>query len=148
MKNYNELKKERSKKYEELLSSLGVFYAFSMQQFKEGVIKNPLLPGEKYASLGMGGYVRNSNTKKLFEGIKNINKWFSSENKKLKEDKQAKEKLILNELIDHEAFNTNNVENALEVLKLHGYTKKELFELSKNIIKFLQLKKLIFNIEL
>lgn len=90
MKNYKELKEKRSKKYEELTSSLGVFYAFSEEQFKEGVTKNPLLPGEKYTSLGMGAYVRNSNTKKLFEGIKNINKWFSSENKKLKEDKQAK----------------------------------------------------------
>ena len=135
MKNYKELKEKRSKKYEELLSNLGVFYAFSEEQFKEGVTKNPLLPGEKYASLGMGGYVRNGNTKKLFEGIKNINKWFLSENKKLKEDKQAKEKVILNELIDHEAFYTNDIGDAFEVLKLHGYTKKELVEVYKKHYK-------------
>ena len=135
MKNYNELKEERSEKCEELFTKLGVFYAFSIEQFKEGQTKNPLLPGEKYTSLGMGGYVRNSNTKKLFEGLDNIDKWFSSENKKLKEDKQAREKAILYELINHEAFYTGYVTDALEVLKPLGYTKKDLVEVYKKHYK-------------
>ncbi len=135
MKNYNELKEERSEKYEELFSILGVFWAFSMEQFKEGQTKNPLLPGEKYTNIGMGGFVRNSNTKKLNEKMDNINKWFLSENKKLKEDKKAREKVILNELINHEAFYTGYVTDALEVLKPLGYTKKELFEVYKKHYK-------------
>jgi hypothetical protein len=135
MKNYNELKEERSKKYEELFLNLGVFYAFSMEQFKEGQRKNPLLPDEKYTSIGMGAYVRNTNTKKLFEGLESIDKWFLSENKKLKEDKQAREKVILDELVNHEAFYTGYVTDAFEVLKPLGYTKKELVEVYRKHYK-------------
>lgn len=133
MNTYQQLKNERQEKYNKLFSELGVFYAFSNEQFSEGKALHPLREGEKYASMGMGGYIRNSQLDKLFAGIKVIDDWFSTENKKIKQDKAEKEKAILYELCNYECFYSGDIfgGDAWQVLKEQGYTKQEVLSVYK-----------------
>jgi hypothetical protein len=60
-----------------------MFFAFSTEQFNES--KTPIKEGEKYLSLGAGAYMPESSAKRWISGSKEINNWYKSEVKKLKE---------------------------------------------------------------
>lgn len=129
---YTELKAQRGAKYNELFTKCGVFYAFSLDQFAEGKKKNPLVEeGEKYISIGMGGYIRTSQIKALNEGMRAIDAWFSTENKAIKADQKKKEDMILYELNNYECFYTGDVTDAFETLKGEGITKAEILKVYK-----------------
>lgn len=115
---YTEIKKESSRRHEELFADSGVFWAFSNKQFEEN--KTPLKPGEKYVSIGAGGYMPRGNYEKLVEGGKAIKKW---EKQAMKEVKA--EEAILYELNNHEAFYTGTIEDAMDVLGELGYTEEQ-----------------------
>lgn len=67
MKELDELKKEREEANTALFKECGLFFAFSQSQFDES--KTPLKDGEKYISIGGGGYVPKSNLDKLLNGM-------------------------------------------------------------------------------
>ena len=101
-----------------LFKTCSVFFAFSNQQFQEN--KTPLQEGEKYVSIGAGGYCPKSKAKQLADGFEAIDKAYKDA---IKGNKQ-REANILYELQNHEAFYTNSIEDTLEALG-EDYTKEE-----------------------
>lgn len=73
MKNLKELKKEKEQNVNQL-NNCKVFFAFSNDQFKEN--KTELNDGEKYVSIGMGGYCPESYKYIFNNGLNNINELF------------------------------------------------------------------------
>ena len=116
--NIIEIKKQREVDTNNLMTSLGVFWAFSNKQFDEN--KTPLQEGEKYVDIGMGGYIPKHNVEALLDGMKEIENTFK---KQVKENKQ-REAYILYELNNHEAYYTNDIDPTLEALG-DGYTLEE-----------------------
>lgn len=117
---YEVIRKQASEKLNALMSECGIFFAFSNDQFHEN--KTPLKEGEKYVSIGAGGYMPKSKVKDYLEGSKLISQWEKTEIKKLKD---GKEKHILYELRNHECFYTHDIEDAANVLP---YPKKDVWK--------------------
>lgn len=103
IKNY--LQEETNK----LITDCNVFFAFSTEQFKEGIAKlkekGILLEGEKVTDIGAGGFIPSKNVQKYIQGNKDIN----TEYKKMKKDEKAKKEYILYELHNHEVFYTGDI---------------------------------------
>ena len=113
-----EIRKEREAKQSKLIEECRVFFAFSNKQFDEG--KTPLQEGEKYVSMGMGGYIPRNSVQAYIDGMKRIEKEYKQS---IKDNKQ-REALILYELHNHEAFYTGNIEDVKNVLG-EDYTYEE-----------------------
>lgn len=94
---YEAIKKQAQEKLTVLFNECGVFFAFSNEQFQEN--KTPLQDGEKYVSIGAGGYMPKSKVNDYISGSKLINKWEKAEIKKLKDGKELH---ILSELRNYE----------------------------------------------
>jgi len=107
---YQEIKKKRQYDYDKLLKDLGVFWAFSNEQFEKG--KTPLAEGEKYVSIGMGGFIGKNSVDAMIEGMDKIEKTFKSEIKEFR----MREKHILYELNNHECFYVGYPDGAMEAL--------------------------------
>jgi len=108
--NFNQLKSEKQVKYNNLMDECKVFWAFSNEQFTEGIAKCELLEGEKVISIGAGGYMPKKHMQSFIEGQKSIEKWFKNAIKTMKEEH------ILYELNNHECFYTGSIEDAVSVL--------------------------------
>ena len=65
---YQEIKNKKETDTNNLFKDLGVFWAFSKQQFEEN--KTPLQEGEKYVDIGAGGFIPKHNLQALDDGIK------------------------------------------------------------------------------
>lgn len=119
---YQEIKDKKQKDYNELFNSLGVFWAFSNEQFKEGYdkVKPTMEEGEKLVSIGAGGYIPKHNVEALITGTKAIDETFKQQIK----DAKARETHILYELNNHEAYYTGTIEETLEALG-DDYTAEE-----------------------
>jgi hypothetical protein len=117
---YTELKKQYQDKLTVLSDKVGLFWAFSNEQLKEGVAKNPSSTG-KYTSTGMGGYLPSGNVKAYLAGMKELEKWYKAERKAIK-----KEKVILYELSNYECFYSGDITDACEALK-GSYTRQEIW---------------------
>jgi len=115
-----ELKKLQQEKLTILLDKYGVFFAFSNEQFLENKI--PLKEGEKYVSIGAGGYLPNSNAALFSKEWDELDTWYKST---LKADKKEAENAILYELNNHECFYTWGYS---EVVKIFDgvYTEKQI----------------------
>jgi hypothetical protein len=98
-----------------------VFFAFSNEQFTAN--KTPLKDGEKYVSIGSGGYMPKGNVDSYINGIKEINKAFKND---LKQSKELRRQHIAYELANYEAYYTGDIEDTLEALG-KGYTAKEVW---------------------
>lgn len=118
----HDIKKQQQEKYDTLLTDCGVFFAFSNEQFAAN--KTPLKEGEKYVSIGAGGYMPKGNVDKYLQGSKEIKKWYSAT---IKATKNARRDNILYELSNHECFYTGDIEDALSALG-KGYTRKEVYK--------------------
>lgn len=105
-------KQARERKTNELFSRAKVFWAFSDKQFQEGKEKTPLQEGDKYLSIGAGGYMPKSNYQILNDGMKEIAKEF----KQAMKDKKAREEHIRYELYNHEATYTGDIESTMDAL--------------------------------
>lgn len=112
MKTLSSIKQEQQNKVNELITNTNVFFAFSNEQFKEGIGKNPLAEGDKYVNMGMGGFIPKSNVDKYIKGMEEISKWFKDETKNIK----LRKKLIAYELANHEAYYTGEIDATLEAL--------------------------------
>ena len=109
MKTISELKNERENKNSELFDKVGLFFAFSNEQFQTN--KTPLKEGEKYVSIGAGGYLPKGNVDAFLKGMEEIGKWYKGEVKSNK----AEEKEIVYELHNHECFYTNDITDVVEM---------------------------------
>lgn len=109
--NYQELKKEKEVKFNDLIDECKMFFAFNDEQFLEN--KTPKEDGEKYLSLGAGAYMPKSRYPKWESGSKAINKWYNSTLKA----KKLSETDILFELNNHEAFYTGDLSYTFDVLE-------------------------------
>ncbi len=114
----SEIKLEKEKRFDQLIKSVGMFFAFSTSQFHEN--KTPLKEGEKYVSIGMGGYMPKGNVEAYIKGNKEIDKWYKETIKANK----ARKANIAYELANHEAYYTGDVEQTLEALG-EDYTREE-----------------------
>lgn len=123
MTNYTDIKKQVQDKYEVLSGECGLFWAFSNEQFAEGKLKNPVAEGDKYVSIGAGGYMPKANWQRFVDGQKEIEKWRKAEVKKAKATE-----VILYELNNYECFYTGEITDALEVLEPLGYTAAQVRE--------------------
>lgn len=117
---YSEIREQAQEKRTELFKAVGLFFAFSTEQFNES--KTPLREGEKYVSIGAGGYLPKGNVDKFIEGMSSIRKW---ENSEIKKQKDAKIEHIKYELSNHECYYTRDITNALAVLP---YPKKDVLK--------------------
>ena len=126
--NIAEIKAEKEKRWNDLITESSIFFAFSDKQFHEN--KTPLQEGEKYVSIGAGGYIPKSKLKQFEDGIKSINKWYKAA---IKENKQRKQNIAY-ELHNHEAFYTNDLTSTLEALG-EDYTKEEVLSVFRSELK-------------
>jgi hypothetical protein len=109
MKPVAELKEERQEKNSQLFNKVGLFWAFSDKQFEES--KTPLKEGDKYVSIGMGGFLPKSNVEAFKSGLEEIQKWYNEEIKKNKAEKAE----ILYELYNHECFYTRDISDVVSM---------------------------------
>ena len=116
---YSDIKKEKEKMTTELLKKCGVFFAFSDKQFEEN--KTPLKEGEKYVSIGGGGYLPKSKVDAFRQGMEAINNYGKE---KVKVNDLA-ENEILFELQNHECFYTGDYSDVVDMFK-GTYTEKQI----------------------
>jgi len=116
---YQNIKKEKEKMTTELLEKCGVFFAFSDKQFDEN--KTPLKEGEKYVSIGGGGYMPKGSIKAFEEGMKAINSYGKQKVKK----GNLQETEILYELQNHECFYTGDISDVVDLFE-GTYTVKQI----------------------
>lgn len=121
MKTIHELKAENQAKFDSLLTECKVFFAFSNEQFHNN--KTPLQEGEKYVSIGAGGYMPKGQVDNYLKGVEAINKWYKAA---LKSNK-ARRANIVYELCNHEAFYTGDIDSTLDALG-PDYTRSEVLE--------------------
>lgn len=123
MKQLHEIKKEREDKQSELFKECGVFFAFSNEQFSEG--KTTLEEGDKYVSMGMGGYLPKSKVAAFNAGWKELAKWYKKE---VADNKKLRREEIVYELGNHEAWYTGDIEDTMCALG-PDYTRKEVWKI-------------------
>jgi len=124
---YAEIRKTKQEKVNQLLTECGVFWAFSNQQFEEN--KTPLQEGEKYVSIGHGGYMPKGNVEKLRAGFKQINK---EERQRMKATPGARIEAIKHELNNYECYYTGDITEALNALG-KGYTRAEVLKVYNEV---------------
>lgn len=122
MKTLQEIKAEKQSNIDNLLNECGVFFAFSGEQFEKN--KTPLQEGEKYVSMGAGGYLPKTKVDTYLQGVKEIERVFKLE---LKKTKDLRRQNIAYELSNYEAYYTGDISDALEALG-SGYTAKEVWK--------------------
>lgn len=115
---YSIIRKEKEGATNKLFTDCGVFWAFSNEQFDQN--KTPLKEGEKYVDIGAGGFIPKGNIEALTGGMKIIDKTFKAK----MADAKMREKHILYELNNHEAYYTGHINDALDALG-EDYTSEE-----------------------
>lgn len=110
----------------DLFDELGVFFAFSNQQFEEARKQ-----GIEYVSLGMGMIVPECNAKSLVERLVDIQK------EGIKQDiaENGKHAIIRRELFNHECFYTGDVWDCVEKLEEYGYRYDDIYQVYSDICK-------------
>jgi hypothetical protein len=120
---YQQILKEKEIKISELIEKSNMFFAFSNKQLTEGMAKNPIEKGEKYASLGCGIYLPKKNIDIYKEGMSNIKNWVSN----LVKENKLEEQEILYAICNHECYYTYDIKQAYESLGAK-YTKEKIWE--------------------
>jgi len=122
---YKQLQAELQAQYNSLFDKVGLFWAFSDEQFEKGKGKNPVSEGYKYVSIGMGGFYPGQNKQQYHDGIDKIRLWEKQANKELKKSREETEKAILYELNNHECFYTCNIDEVVSLFK-GVYTRQQI----------------------
>lgn len=127
---YKEIKDKREKDTNDLFDSLGVFWAFSNEQFMAGLDKliktEKMKSGEKLTDIGAGGFIPSRNVDTMLKGMEEISNTFKASIKEAK----ARVEHILYELNNHEAFYTGDTEPTLDALG-DDYTAEEVIAVYK-----------------
>lgn len=107
----------------ELFEELGVFFAFSNEQFQEQKQE-----GVKYSHLGSGTICPTAN---VAEFIKRHNEIV---NKGIEQDKleNGKRKIILRELHNYECFYISDPTDAIHALSRYGFTEEDVLDVFNN----------------
>ncbi len=127
---YSELKTERQKRYDELFEKVGLFWAFSNEQFDEGKAKNPVDDGFKYVSIGMGGYFAGQHKQAYMDGMDALKAWEKQAKKEMKESAIESEAAIFYELKNHECFYTGEIDDVVDLFE-GVYTREEIRKVYK-----------------
>ena len=111
----------------ELLDSMGAFFAFSDEQFKKGCEKVGATKENKVKSFGAGGYVLSKNIDALIEGLNTIHE------KGIKKDleENGKHNIIMRELGNYETQITMDTTQTIEALEGYNITKDEINKVYK-----------------
>lgn len=117
MKRIHELNRQREEKSSLLMAECQLFFAFSNEQYSEGLKK--VIPPDKIISLGAGGYVPKRNVQKWIDGAEEISKW----QKSIIEKEQLEEEEILYHLSNFECFYTGDYS---PVLSETDYSEKQI----------------------
>lgn len=110
---YGELKQEHEKKFDAVLKSSGMFFAFSKEQFDNS--KTDLEPGDKYVHTYAGGYMPKSMVPKWEKDTEELQSWLM----KTIDDCNLKESHIIYELRNHEAFYSYDISGAMSALPFY-----------------------------
>jgi len=115
-------------KQNELFQRTGTIFAFSQKQFEEGRKDNV-----KYVNLGQGMLTEKPFVKEVINGLDKIYK--DSIKQDIKEN--GKDKIILRELQNHEAFYVGNIEDTVHKLEDYPFTEDDISHIfSKNWAKY------------
>tara|TARA_R110000764_G_scaffold216689_1_gene303652 strand:+ start:171 stop:557 length:387 start_codon:yes stop_codon:yes gene_type:complete len=115
-------------KQTELFNRTGTIFAFSQKQFEEGRKDNV-----KYVNLGQGMLTEKPFVKEVINGLDKIYK--DSIKQDIKEN--GKDKIILRELQNHEAFYVGNIEDTVHKLEDYPFTEDDISHIfSKNWAKY------------
>ena len=117
-----EIKSQQESKVSDVIKKCGVFFAFSNKQFEEG--KTTLKEGEKYISIGLGGFMPKGNIESWQTSMNEIDQWFKSQTQA---SEQSRYDHIAYELINHEAYYTGDIQTTLDALGL-GYTAEDVWK--------------------
>jgi len=109
---YSEIKKQHQDRVNKILDEHGVFWAFSNEQFEKN--KTPLKEGEKYTSLGSGGFIPKSNLKSYIAAMEEATK---QEKETIKANKKTIEDAIRYELANHECWYTGDITDVIPIFK-------------------------------
>lgn len=119
---YREVQQWEQTTAEDLFKSCHVFWAFSDNQFREGADKNPLTKGEKYISIGAGGYMPKHHYQTLIDRMASI-----KEQRMIRMRQVKAEQAIAYELSNHECEVTHNLEPVISLFE-GVYTPTEIRE--------------------
>ena len=118
-------------KQSQLFAKYKVFFAFSDEQFKEGMKKHNLTKQDKIRNLGMGMFCPSNNAKAFRDKHHLLYKLSIA-----KDMLQGKENVIYRELSNHECFWTGDITDCVEKLSDYPITKKQIIEVfNKNYKK-------------
>jgi hypothetical protein len=118
MNTYTELKQKQSK---EINDFQGIFFAFSNEQFKEGMASLGLQAEDtkKIYSIGAGGYILKDRAKDFYAMLER----FDSEKKELRKQEKTLVEALVYELKNHEFCITLDPNDALNAL---GWSAKDI----------------------
>ena len=108
-----------------LFKEMGVFFAFSNEQFAKS--KTPIKKGSKYVSFGSGGYLPSYNLDEFIEKHEKI--VTSGIAQDIKEN--GIEGIIKRELANYECFYTGDIEDCVDALKRYDITAEQILEVYK-----------------
>ena len=111
MKTYNQIKKDHQ---DEMNSFTGIFFAFSNDQFKEGVEKVGASEANPVVRIAGGGFLLKNRVK----AFKDMLARHDEDRKALRKDRKTLLEALIYELRNHEYGYTRDVEPALEALDL------------------------------
>jgi hypothetical protein len=119
---YQELKTSHSNAINKIMTKHRVFWAFSNERLEEGKKLLNITDNKDIVSIGAGGFIPKLNINALTKDLKQENLKYI---KTLKEIKEQKEKSILYELNNFEAFLTGEIDEVIKIFK-GIYTIKEI----------------------
>lgn len=117
-KTYADIRKETETARNALIEKSDLFFAFSNEQFEEGMSKTTLAEGDEIVRF-WGGFIPKSQRPALIAGFEEISKAEHEQIKKFK----LEEDEVLYELANHEAFYVGSIEDTLRALNGH-YTRE------------------------
>lgn len=117
-----QIRKEREDRMSALIKDTGVFFAFSNKQFEEN--KTPIAEGEKYASIGAGGYMPAKNKQAFRDGIDAIDAWYDA----AVTESGFEDEEIVYELHNHECFYTGDPDDVIVMFE-GRYDKERILKL-------------------
>lgn len=110
--NFKQAKELFDKRYNDELNKVGIFWAFSKEQFEENKTHKESLTDD-FIPIGGGGYIHKSNKEKL-------NKFFNVIAPKLEEEFSNSvnmDDLIEYELVNHECYYTGEWQSIINIIK-------------------------------
>ena len=118
-KTYADVRNERQAATNALIEKSDLFFAFSNEQFEEGMSKATLNEGDELVRF-FGGFIPKSQRPALIAGFEEISK---AEREQIKEFKLEEDEVLF-ELANHEAFYVGDIEDTLQALDGKGYTRE------------------------